>query len=57
MLQELLCYDDCAVGDDVVRFDRAYDNRDVAEFVKLCNSTTAVSGWVGGCLHSRMPYS
>ncbi|KAL8433748.1 hypothetical protein ACSSS7_003666 [Eimeria intestinalis] len=29
----------CAVGDDVVRFDRAYDNNDIAEFVKLCNST------------------
>ncbi|KAL8441959.1 hypothetical protein Emag_006774 [Eimeria magna] len=30
------------VGDDVVRFDRAYDNNDIAEFVKLCNSTCEI---------------
>lgn len=32
-----------SVGDDVVRFDRAYDNSDIAEFVRLCDSTCEVS--------------
>ncbi|CDJ61264.1 armadillo/beta-catenin-like repeat-containing protein, putative [Eimeria maxima] len=31
-----------AVADDVVRFDRAYDNGDIAEFVRLCNSTCEI---------------
>ncbi|CBZ52818.1 armadillo/beta-catenin-like repeat-containing protein [Neospora caninum Liverpool] len=31
-----------AVGDDVVRFDRAYDNNDIAEFVRLCSSTCEI---------------
>ncbi|CDJ38008.1 armadillo/beta-catenin-like repeat-containing protein, putative [Eimeria necatrix] len=30
------------VGDDVVRFDRAYDNSDIAEFVRLCDSTCEI---------------
>ncbi|OEH76750.1 arm repeats containing protein [Cyclospora cayetanensis] len=33
---------DCVVGDDVVRFDRAYDNNDIPEFVRLCNSTCEI---------------
>ena len=37
------CFCCVAVGDDVVRFDRAYDNGDIAEFVRLCDSTCEVN--------------